>query len=181
MALDPPETRPDAVAAIGARVARLSTGGRAALRRLFLTHSNAAIGVVTGLLIEAGVPEPAWRGDIQFARWQLLAHVAAVLSGTGAVDPHQPGRAFAPGRRLQEAGYSELRLLRLTSARGPALQDQIVRAARVLAASGIVPVDLRTLHALTDPNAARADDARLQLARAYYAAEYENEKRKFAS
>ena len=170
------ETRPDAVASIGARIARLPTGSRAALRRLFLTRSNAAIGIVTGLLIEADVPPAAWRGEVGFARWELLAHVAAVLSGTGAVDPHRPGRAFAPGRRLQEAGYSELRLLRLTSARGLALQDQIVRAVRVLAASGMVPVDLRTLHALTDSDAARADDARLQLARAYYAAEHEKRK-----
>ncbi len=39
--------------------------------------------------------------------------------------------------------------MRLTSARAAALVDQIVRAARVIAAAGAVPVNLRTLHDLS--------------------------------
>ncbi len=67
------------------------TGERAALRRLFLTRSNPAMGVVTGLVLRAEVPNAEWLRPATFEHWQLLAHVAAVLSGTAAVPPHHRG------------------------------------------------------------------------------------------
>ena len=169
----PAQRDKDHLASFCARIPHLSTGHRAALRRLFLTQSEQAVGVVTGLLLASEVPEPAWRDPLGFARWQLLAHAAAVLSGTEAVAPHRRGVSL--GRALHQADYSDNRLMRLTSARGPALVDQIVRAVRVLAAKGIVPVDLRTLHALS-ADAERADAARLRIARDYYAAAHASTK-----
>jgi len=162
----------DWVAAVSARVQRpnLSTGDHAALRRLFLTSSATADGVVVGLLVGAGVPDGAWLSPSAFARWRLLAHVAAVVSGTAAVQPHSPAHSL--GRALHAAGYSENRFLRLTTARGSALVDQIVRAARYLAQAGQVPVDLRPFHSLTSEDAERAEAARLRLAQDYYAAHH---------
>jgi hypothetical protein len=170
-----PATKPydkDPVASLCSQIPTLSTGARAALRRLFLTRSDQATGIVVGLLVRSGMPESGWHKPADFARWELLAHAAAVLSGTAGPDPHQPGIDAALGRKLHDAGYSELRLMRLTSARGPALTDQIVRAARMLAASGQVPVDLWTLHHLTHPDESHADAARLDLARAYFSAQH---------
>lgn len=145
----------------------LTTGDRAALRRLYLTRSPAAEGVVIGLLHRAEVPEAEWR-EPAFARWQLLAHVAAVLSGTSGAAPHAPTASF--GRALHAAGYSEHRLMRLTSARGAALEDQIVRAARYLAQDRQVPVDLWEVRNLLSVE--RAEAARLKIARDYYAAHH---------
>lgn len=164
----------DPFASFCARIPMLPAGDRAALRRLFLTRSDQAVGVVTGLLLGAGVPEPEWRTTEAFARWELLAHVAAVLSGTAAIPPHQPGITL--GRALHEARYSDNRLRRLTGARGPALADQIVRAARVLAAAGKAPVDLRPLRRLSFDTGDGAEAARLAIARDYYAAAYASTK-----
>lgn len=164
------EARPrDPVASLAARIPGLSTGDRAMLRRMPLEAPGRGAGVVIGLLVAAGLSPETMRKET-FDRWALLAHVAAVLSGTGRKDPHSP--RVPAGRALQQARYSENRLLRLTAARGTALRDQIVRAARYLAAAGGAPVDLRTLHDLTNPDDDRAEGARLALARGFYAAEY---------
>lgn len=156
----------DPIASIGKQVARLSTGDRARLRRIYLTRSPEADGVVLGLLHRASVTLSD--DAVVFDRWRLLAHVAALLSGTGGAQPHAPGRRL--GRALHEAGYSENRLLRLTAARGPALHDQIVRAARMLAQGGQAPVDLWTLFHLVGRDASRAEEARIRIAQDYYAA-----------
>lgn len=164
---DATEERPkDAVASIAGQITRLSTGDRAALRRIYLTRSPAADGVVVGLLTHAGVTVSE-REEV-FAPWRLLAHVAALLSGTAVDQPHAPGRRV--GSALHEAGLSENRLSRLTAARGPALHDQIVVAARRLAQGGQAPVDLWTLHHLAGRDAKQAEQARIQIAKDYYAA-----------
>ena len=160
------EARKDPVASIGGQVPKLSTGDRAALRRIYLTRSRAADGVVVKLLLRAGVNPPD--DPPAFAPWRLLAHVAALLSGTGGAQPHAPGRRL--GAALQAAGYSENRLLRLTAARGSSLHGQIVRAARMLAQGGQAPVDLWTLLHLAGRDADQAEKARIKIARDYYAA-----------
>jgi CRISPR type I-E-associated protein CasB/Cse2 len=159
----------DPVKSIAGQIANLSTGHRAQLRRLFLVgpHSIRADGVVAGLLHRAGVR--AEIGSAEAAAWRLIAHVAATLSGTAAEYPHAAGKRV--GTALHAAGYSENRLLRLTAARGPALQDQIIRAARVLAQAGQRPVNLWTLLDLAGPWADRAEAARLRIAQDYYAAD----------
>jgi len=164
----------DWFASMVGQIPHLPSGHRAALRRLFLTRSDTAVGVVTGLLVRAGAPEAVWAGSRGFAQCELVTHVAAVLSGTAGTAPHRPGARL--GRALHAAGYSDHRLMRLTSARGGALVDQILRATRVLAAAGQVPVDLRTIHQLSSDTIERAEAARLQIARDYYAAEHAREK-----
>lgn len=164
------ETRREPVASISGQIPHLSTGDRAALRRLYLTGSREAEGVVIGLLHRASVSNAAWRSPAAFNRWRLLAHVAATLSGTQAADPHSPQVRL--GRALHAAGYSQNRLMRLTTARGPALIDQVVRAARYLRQAGQVPVDLRAVRDLVSDDPARAESARLSIARDYFAADH---------
>jgi len=159
----------DPVASIAGQIPHLPTGQRAALRRMYLTQNRRpgdAAGVVMGLLHRAGVPQLDRIGEAAFARWSLLAHVAAVLSGTAAQTPHAPGRGL--GRALWEAGYSENRQMRLTSARGPALDDQVRLAARFLAKAGKVPVNLWTIRDLIGGNPERAETARFTIARDFY-------------
>lgn len=162
----------DPVASIAGQIPHLPTGSRSALRRMYLTQNrrDETIGVVMGLLHRAGVARAEWHDPAAFERWSLLAHVASVLSGTAAQAPHAPGRKF--GRALWEAGYSENRQMRLTSARGPALDDQVRLAAQFLAKAGEVPVDLRTIHHLTSADPARAETARFDIARDYYDAKH---------
>ncbi|WP_375288764.1 type I-E CRISPR-associated protein Cse2/CasB [Sphingomonas sp.] len=163
----PVDPRPkDPVASIAGQVAHLSTGDRARLRRLYLTRSHEADGVVVGLLHRAGVAVSA-REEV-FAPWRLLAHVAALLAGTAAAQPHALGRRL--GTALHASGLSENRLLRLTAARGPALHAQIVRAARLLAQAGEAPVNLWTLHHLAGRDPDLAEAARIRIAQDYYAA-----------
>ena len=166
--LDAPveERAKDPVASIAGQVASLSTGDRASLRRIYLTRSYEADGLVVGLLTRAGVTVSE-REEV-FAPWRLLAHVAALLSGTAGDQPHAPARRV--GSALFDAGYSEDRLLRLTAARGPALHGQIVRAARMLAQAGEGPVNLRTLLHLAGRDRDAAEAARIQIARDYYSA-----------
>lgn len=164
---DQPEARPkDPVASIAGQVAALSTGDRAALRRIYLTKRHDADGVVIGMLHRAGVTVPA-KADV-FAPWRLLAHVAALLSGTGGQPPHTPGRRL--GAALQAAGYSENRLLRLTAARGAALDGQIIRAARVLAQGGQASVNLWAVFDLAGRDPEKAEEARIRIAQDYYTA-----------
>ena len=156
----------DRVASIAGQVAHLSTGDRAALRRIYLTERHEADGVVIGLLHRAGVTMPM--SPDAFAPWRLLAHVAALLSGTGGQQPHAPGRGL--GAALHAVGYSENRLLRLTAARGVALHGQIGRAARMLAQGGQAPVNLWSLFHLAGRDPVKADEARIRIAQDYYAA-----------
>ena len=156
----------DPVASIAGQVANLPNGDRAALRRIYLTRSQGAEGVVVGLLHRAGVTVSE-REEV-FAPWRLLAHVAALLAGTAGDQPHAPGRRL--GSALHASGYSENRLLRLTAARGPALHDQIVRAARMLAQAGEAPVNLWTLLHLAGRDPAKAEEARIRIAQDYYSA-----------
>lgn len=169
MSVDAGEARKDPVASVAAQVAKLSNGDRALLRRLYLTQrsgsrSRAADGVVIGLLHRARVTTA---GRLEaYEAWKLLAHVAAMLSGTGGKHPHAPGRRF--GAALQAANYSENRLLRLSAARGEPLRHQIRLAARLLAQAGEVPVDLWSVFRLAGRD---ADEARIRIAQDYYSAQ----------
>ena len=162
-----PDAPKDAVASIAAQIARLSKGDRAALRRIYLTKSHEADGVVIGLLHHAGVTMKLSPTNI--APWRLLTHVSALLSGTGGGQSHAPGKRL--GAALSAAGYSENRLLRLTAAQGAGLYGQIIRAARILAQSGEASVNLWTVFHLAGHDPARAEEARIRIAQDYYAAE----------
>ena len=165
--------RKDILASVCGQIPHLATGDKAALRRLSLGRSEIAIGIVAGLLARAGAPDAELGHTVAIARWELLAHVAALLSGTASRPPHGPTASL--GRALQAVGCSEHRLMRLTSARGPALVDQIRRMTRMLAAAGQVPVNLRTVHHLSFDTGPMAEAARLRIARDFYAAHHARE------
>jgi len=169
-----PPARLHSVDSIAGQVRHLPNGHRAQLRRIYLTERYAAEGIVIGLLHRAGVPAP--RDEEGFRPWRLLAHAAAILAGTGEVGapPHSNTRQL--GTALEAAGYSENRLLRLTSARGAGLDAQVVRALSTLANGEPQPVNLRTLFDLVGNDADRAEAARLRLARDYYTAVARSEK-----
>ena len=94
--LDAPaeERAKDPVASIAGQVANLSTGDRAALRRIYLTRSQGAEGVVVGLLTRAGVTVSE-REEV-FAPWRLLAHVAALLAALRSVVAELWSKTQAP-------------------------------------------------------------------------------------
>ncbi|WP_019517441.1 type I-E CRISPR-associated protein Cse2/CasB [Sphingomonas sp. Mn802worker] len=168
MASDPHEaTAPkDVMASIGGQIAHLSAGDRAALRRIYLTGRPSADGIVIGLLHRAGVTVPD--DAVTFRPWRLVVHAAALLSGTAAAHPHAKSKRL--GTLLHDIGLSENRLLRLTSARGEALDAQAIRAARMLAQVGQRTINLWTLFDLVGNDEADAEAARLRIAQDYYAA-----------
>ncbi len=150
-----------------------STGRRAALRRVALTKSFEADAVVIALIAGAKFSEYDRHHD--FDRWRIVAHVAAMLVGTGEPGPNRPlvhvkGKAL--GNILAKLDYSETRLLRLLSVRGEALDDQVRRVARVLAQKNERQFDFRTLYHLLDGggNGERANAARIRIAHDYYTA-----------
>lgn len=106
-------------------------------------------------------------------RWALVTHVSAILAGTGGA--RVQARGADAGRAIHAAGYAETRMMRLLTARGPALADQMTRLARFLASKGAIPLDLRplaelALHEGVPGRETRAEDARMTLARGYYGA-----------
>lgn len=174
-----PDTTPDravqdtAVTRVARAVAgrRMSTGTRARLRRMDPENPAAAAAALVPLLIEADLIGPASLPPMDtLVRWATVAQIVAVIAGTGA-GMAQGGERL--GAVLNASGLSEARLLRLLSAKGPALRDQAIRIARLVAARGIPRADLRPLADLvvydgTDPD--RADAARLRLAADFYRA-----------
>lgn len=166
------DTEPeDILTSIGDQIVDLGSGDRASLRRLYLTHSSTsrsreADGVVIGLLHGAGLTVP--RRSEDFEVWRLIMHVAAVLSGTAKQHPHSNNGRL--GLTLFDAGISENRLLRLLSARGPLLHDQIRLIARSIEQAKEVPTDLWPIFHLVGRDNAQADAARLCIARDFYAA-----------
>ena len=167
-----PEPRPkDPVASISGQVTQLSTGDHALLRRMYLTNKPAAEGAVVKLLSYAGLKPFDYEDDYQ--AWRLLVHVTALLSGTGRAQSHDSRRSL--GTALQDIGFSENRLLRLTAARGEPLQKQVALVGRMLAQAGGGPVNLRTLLHLVGRDPTKAEQARLRIAQDYYAAEARSE------
>lgn len=136
MAPSPPPSPDDfgarlnsAAAGIAGAIARLDPGPAAQLRR--------------GPLAEVGAPA-FWlllsRFDLMtFARdlegWAAVLQGMAILTSKGRdrgkPSAHDP--AMPVGRALSEAGFSELRLLRLLSAPGETRRDLALRACRMLA------------------------------------------------
>lgn len=149
-----------------------STGQRAALRRVALTKSFEADAIVLAFITKAQVSEYDRRHG--FDRWRMIAHVGAMLVGTGEPGPNRPfihARNKSLGKILVALDYPENRLLRLLSVRGEALDDQVRRVARILAQKGERQINLWTLYGLLDGNEAKAKAARIKIAHDYYAAQ----------
>lgn len=144
----------------------LSSGDRAALRRMELTRSPGADAVAIKMLLRADVPELRVGDD--WTRLRLIGHFAGLLSGTAALYPHDERRGV--GAALFEAGFSEKRLLRLLASRGEALGDQLALAVRILSRERLA-VNLWDLYHLLGNDPVKSDAARLRVARHYYAAQ----------
>lgn len=109
---------------------------------------------------------PAVRNP-EYEAWCLIVHVAAVLSGTGARQAHAPGARL--GAALFESGISANRMMRLFSAKGDALHDQVRLLARRLASSG-EPTNLWSIYHLVADDPVAAENARIRIAQEYQAA-----------
>ena len=131
-----------------------------------------------GLLGNAG-----WEG-----KWALILHGIALMTrtaGNGAADRsahdgHMPvGRALFLGGesgRRESGHYSESRLNRLLTARGPILRTLLARMFRMMAAAG-QPFDwgeMARFILYEDYDDERAELARRRIARGYYQAERRN-------
>ncbi len=116
---------------IGRLAARLAgayidPGEIAALRRLAGGEKNAAFWRV----LTREVPEDLSSGEVREDAWAALLAAFALLAPLGS------GRDEPVGRVLAETGYSEPRLLRLLRADQERVGNEIVAAARWLAAHG---------------------------------------------
>jgi len=162
-----PATPPDDwMTSISRHVKGMSSGDRAALRRMELTKSPAADAVAIKILLRADVPQSRIEKD--WTRLRLIGHFAGLLSGTAALYPHEEKRGV--GGALFEANFSEKRLLRLLASRGEALGDQLALAVRILSRER-QPVNLWDIYHLLGDDPVKSDAARLRMARHYYAAQ----------
>lgn len=159
------------------QVPHLSNGDKAALRRMYLVDAYRTDGVVHALILRARASVPPG-DDALFESWRLLAHTAAVISGTVKRSPYSEERSL--GRSLHLIGLKKNAVLRLLTARGPALDDQVRRIARLLARGGpdSIPTNLRTLRELADPDPIVAEDARRLIARDFFAAADADERKR---
>jgi hypothetical protein len=171
MSIEPGDEQEDdqGVWSLCGQLKHLSTGERAALRRMPLTKSFQTDGVVEKLLRRAGIMVDV-DDDATFEMWRLLAHAAAVIAGTGGRMAHAGKRPL--GRALHEVWLKSSTINRLLTARGPALLDQVRRiAVRLASGSDAIPANMAELRDLASPNVVAADRARRSIARAYFAAE----------
>ena len=148
------------------RYTGLSTGDHATLRRMFLKSAPVTEGAVVKLLLSAGVDQRAYERN--YPAWRLVAHVAALVSGTARLRAHDGRRGL--GAALEEAGLSENRLMRLTAARGESLYDQLALAGRMVAQHGAGAFNLWTLLDLAGVDSKRAERARIRIVQDYYSA-----------
>ena len=148
----------------------LPTRITAELRRMNPERLSPSLSALIPVLMRAGLAIDTM-GEDRLRRWASIVHVVAILAGTGGRRVH--AGTVRTGRALAEADFKDLRFMRLTTARGARLRDEVMRLARFLAAKDKVPVDLRPLADLIlfeGVDEPKAERARLDLARSYYAA-----------
>lgn len=146
----------------------MSTGNRASLRRMEYSNPNCA--VFWKLISHGGISRNA---DIR--KWGLITHGIALMSHNGTA--HNP--TFRIGRTLYEGDgnnmpfYSNDRLATLLSARGDTLHRLLARLFRMLGSRGCAFNwrDMAWFILNEGYNEERADQARIEIARAYYQAE----------
>ena len=172
-----PPTRNQIIARISGQLGaeHYPTGERAALKRMDPADPGpGAHAAAIRLLLKAG-EEQGIRSDIHLARWTLLIHSMALMSGPGR-PPHRWEEQDTAGAVMFHTSYSESRLLRLLEARGTTFDALLSRLARFLAAKGATVnwSDLAPL-ILEPEGSANAEKARLNLMRRFIAAERQAE------
>ena len=152
----------------------MTTGQKASLRRM--DHANPGGATFWKLMSQRGMPRKAGVKE-----WGLIMHgIAMMAHGHGSGRGHDVrmpvGRALYLGGESQpgERGfYSEDRLSTLLSARGPALHSLLARLFRMLSSESCAfnwhKMAWFILNA--DHNDDEADQSRIEIARAYYAAQ----------
>ena len=148
----------------------MSTGDKASLRRMNPASPNSA--VFWKLMSQRGISRNA---DVR--KWGLIMHGMALMSHA-AGQAHNArirvGRALYEGDGSRPPFYSEDRLSTLFAARGTALQSILARLFRMLASQRCAfnwrEMAWFILNEGSDEQ--RADEARIEIARAYYRAEY---------
>jgi CRISPR system Cascade subunit CasB len=139
----------------------LTTGDAATLRRMDPRHVDAPFLKLVGLVLDAQLPvDPAAREPLE-TRW---AAIVVGLAHLGVL--HRPGVHL--GAALADAGFSELRLVRLLRADEERLIDDLPAVARFLSARGVAADWTDAARLLL--SAGRSDDetVRRHLARDYY-------------
>lgn len=147
-----------------------ATGDRAALRRVDPDAPMPAYAASCRLLVRCG--QSLEGADLD--RWVFVLHTLALAT---SIERPAHDREIGFGRALAEAGVSEHRFVRLLTAHGRALRDQIPRAARLLRAKG-QQADFRAVWRLLAPDAVADGDGeriRADIARDYYIARARND------
>ncbi len=148
----------------------MSTGDKASLRRMNPESPNSA--VFWKLMSQRGISRNA---DV--SKWGLIMHGMAVMSHASA-RAHNPrinvGRALYEGDGSRTPFYSEDRLSTLLAARGPALRRILARLFRMLASQRCAFNwrEMAWFILNEGSHEERADEARIEIARAYYRAEH---------
>ncbi len=148
----------------------MPTGDRASLRRMDPVEPNSA--VFWKLMNQRGISVNA---DV--SKWGLIMHGMALMAHTAGL-AHNPrirvGRALYEGDGSRPPFYSEDRLSTLLAARGDALHRLLARLFRMLASQRCAFNwrEMAWFILNEGHNEERADEARIQIARAYYRTEY---------
>ena len=161
----PPEPLPEAKADAWANAIRSlhhaeNRGALADLRRMEPDKS-----LPSAFWIIAAKSEPAANEN----RLRRMARVLQMLAFPFRPDGLDSGRRKL-GAALEAAGVSEARVQKLMTARGPALDDQVIRIARRLANSGALPYrELAELLLAENHDSPAVETIRLEIARGYWA------------
>lgn len=136
----------------------ISTGDLAQLRRI--DPSEPYTPALWKILLEL-VPDGHRMGPERERRWAILLMAMGICAGL-----HTPSVPF--GAALTEAGWSELRFVRLLRARGDRLAKELRRLAQYLASKNQRAdwVDVAWLLFVQDGD--HAEETRQRMARAYY-------------
>lgn len=171
-ATDAVPERPSPSHATGSAAARLrdsvSSGDRAELRRI--SPDRPFTPALWKLLLDMGQHEaPRW---IRQERWER--RWATLLMGLAfCAELHDYDRRL--GSALAEAGYSELRLVRLLRAEGEQLETHIRRLAQYLHSKQQAANWGEVANLLFYQSGETAEKVRLGIARSYFAAQYRQE------
>ncbi len=146
-------------------------GRLAALRRMDPDRPG-RVAALHALLAECDVPEHIYRDNDMLSRWALIVHGMALMAPDHHRAPSAVGASLCGERGLDQAIIKEQRLAQILNARGAAFRALIPRICRHLKAQNraVDWLELAWLVLHEGRNEARAEEARLRIARAYYRA-----------
>jgi CRISPR system Cascade subunit CasB len=141
----------------------LSQADLAGLRRMDPRRPSSGFFKIEGLVLDTLLPGDASRRADLETRWAAVVLGLAHMGGL-----HQPERRL--GYALVDAGFSELRFVRLLQADSDQLTDELPLLARFLAAKGVAADWSAAARLIFSAGRVDEDEARRHLARDYYGA-----------